>query len=74
MLCEQCVEHASRDQNSIVKNHLDQCVKVQLLLNITSLSLALFSNHSNIGNADNINSGINLVIYNTNIIDRYKQI
>ena len=32
MLYEQCVEHAWSDQNSIVKNHLDQCVEVQHLL------------------------------------------
>ena len=29
--------HAWSDQNSVVKNHLDQCVEVQYLLNITSL-------------------------------------
>ena len=55
-----------------MKNHLDQYVEMQYLLNITSLGPALFSNDSNIGNADNRNSGINLVIDNTNIIDRYK--
>ena len=55
-----------------MKNHLDQCVGVQYLLNITSLGPALFSNDSNIENADNRNSRINLVIGNTNIIDRYK--
>ena len=71
-LYERCVEHAWSDQNSVVKNHLDQCVEVQYLLNITSLGPALFSNDSNIENADNRNSRINLVIDNTNIIDRYK--
>ena len=39
------------------------------LLNITRLGPALFSN--DIGNADNRNSRTNLVIDNTNIIDRY---
>ena len=60
-LYERCVEHAWSDQNSVVKNHLDQCVEVQYLLNITSLGPALFSNDSNIGNADYRNSRINLV-------------
>ena len=41
-LYEQCAEHASSDQSSIVKNHLDQCVEVQYLLNITSLGSVLF--------------------------------
>ena len=40
-------------------NHLDQCVEVQYLLNITSLSPALFSDDNNIGSADNTNSYIN---------------
>ena len=55
-----------------MKNHFNQCAKVQYLLNITSLSLALFSNDNNIGNADNGNLLISLIIDNTNIIDRYK--
>ena len=66
------VEHGWSDQNSVVKDHLDQCVEVQYLLNITSLGPALFSNDSNIENADNRNSRINLAIDNTFIIDRYK--
>ena len=44
------------------------------VLNITSLGPALFSNESSLGNADNRNSHINLVIDNTNIIDRYKNL
>ena len=71
-LYERCIEHAWRDQNSIVKNQLDQFAEVQYLLNITSLGPPLFSNDDNIGNADNRNSGIHLVIDNTNIIDHYK--
>ena len=71
-LYEQCVEHAWSDQNSVVKNYLNQCVEVQYVLNITSLGPALFSNDSSVENADNRNSHINLVIDNTNIIDRYK--
>ena len=71
MLYERCVEHAWGDQNS-VKNHLDQCVEVQYLLNIASLCPALFSNDNNIGNAGNKNLRINLVIDNTDIIDHYK--
>ena len=77
-LVERWVQHAWCDQNSVVKNHLDQCVEVQHLLNITSLGPTFFSNDSNIGNADNINSRINLVIDSTedvkelrsNILDR----
>ena len=72
MLYEQCVEQVWGDQNSLVKNYLDRTVKVQYLQNITSLSPALFSNDSSIGNADNRNSRINLVIDNTNIIDRHE--
>ena len=71
-LYERCVEHAWSDQNSIVKNYLDQCVEVQYLLNITSLVPALFSIDNTIGRADNRNSRINLVIDNTNITDRHK--
>ena len=37
------------------------------------LILPLLSNDNNIGNADNRNARINLVIDNTNIIDRYKE-
>ena len=55
-----------------MKNHLKQCVEVQYLFNITSLGPALFSNDSNIGRGNDRNSRINLVIDNTNIIDRYK--
>ena len=66
--------HRVLKQNSVVKNHLGQCVEVQYLLNITSLGAALFSNDSNIGNADNRNPRINLVIDNINIIDRYKNV
>ena len=64
-LYERYVEHAWSDQNSIAKNHLDQCVEVQYLL---SSGPALFSNDNNTGNADNRNLHINLVIDNTNII------
>ena len=71
-LYERCLEHAWSDQNSVVKDHLDQCLEVQYLLNITSLGPALFWSDSNIRNADNRNSRINLVIDNTIIIDRYK--
>ena len=74
MLYKQYVEHSWSDQNSIVKNHLDQCVKMHCLLNITTLRPALFSNDSNIGNADNRNLQINLVIDNTNTIDCDKNI
>ena len=73
-LDKRCVEHAWSDQNSIVKNHLDQCTEVQHLLNITSSGPALLSNDNNVGSADNRNSHINLVIDNTNIIDRYKNV
>ena len=55
-----------------MKIYLDRSVKVQYLHNITSLSPALFSNDSSIRNADNRNSRINLVIDNTNIIDRHE--
>ena len=71
-LFERCAEHAWSDQNSIAKSHLDQCVEVQYLLNITSLRSPLFSNDNNIVRADNRNPGINLFIGNTNIIDRHK--
>ena len=62
-LNERCVEHEWIDQNSIVKNHLDQCVGVQYLLNITSLGPALSSNDNNIGSADNrVHASIYLLI------------
>ena len=62
------------DQNSIMKNHLDQCVEVQYLHNISNLGPALSSNDNNNENADNRNSQINLVIDNTNIIGRYESL
>ena len=71
-LYERRVEHGWSDQNSVVKNHLDQCFEVQYLLNITSLGPALFSNDSIIRNADNRKLHTNLVINNAIIIDRYK--
>ena len=71
-LYERYVADVWNDQNSVMKNHFDQCVEVQYLLNNTSLGPALFPNDSNIGNAGNRNSRINLVIGNTNIIDCYK--
>ena len=42
------------------------------IINFFPLDPVLFSNDSNIGNADNRNLRINLVIDNTNINDRYK--
>ena len=56
----------------MLKNHIDECVEMQYLLDITSLGSSLFSNDDNIGATDNRNSRINLVINNTNITDRYK--
>ena len=55
-----------------MKNHLDQWVEVQYLLNITSLGSALFSDDKNTGRTDNRNPCINLVIDNTKITYRYK--
>ena len=55
-----------------MKNHLDQCVEVPYLLNITSLGSALILKDNNIGSADIRNLRINLVIDNTKIIDRYE--
>ena len=52
-LYERYVADVWNDQNSAVKNHIDQCVEVQYLLNNTSLGPALFPNDSNIGNAGN---------------------
>ena len=57
-----------------MKNHLDQCVEVQYLLSIASLSPALFSNDNNIGSAGNKNTRISFVIDNTDIIDHYLKI
>ena len=52
-LYERCGEHAWSNQNSVVKNYLDQCVEVQYQLGITSLGPALFPNDSSVRNADN---------------------
>ena len=71
-LYEGYVEHKWNDQNSIVKNHLHQCVEFEYLLNITSLGPSLFLNDNNIVRADNRNSHVNLVIDNTNITDHHK--
>ena len=53
------------------EKHLTQCVEVQNLLNITSLGPTLFSNDNNIGQTDNRNSHINLVVAINNITDCY---
>ena len=71
-LYERCAQQAWSDQNSTVKNHLHRCVDVQHLFNIASLGLALFSNDNSIRSAGNRNSLINLVIGNTNKIDRFE--
>ena len=71
-LYEGYVEHKWNDQNSIVKNHLHQCVELQYLLNITGLGPSLFLYDNNIVRADNRNSHVNLVIDNTNMIDHHK--
>ena len=55
-----------------MKNHLDRCVEVQYLLNITSLGPALFSNDNNIGSAGIEIHASSLVIDNANIMDCYK--
>ena len=49
-LYERYVEPTQSYQNSIVKNHPDQCAEVQYLLNITSLGATLFSNDNSISN------------------------
>ena len=63
--------HCKTDQPVVFKILYNICKMEFLiyLLNITRLGPALFSN--DIGNADNRNSRTNLVIDNTNIIDRY---
>ena len=71
-LYERCVDSAWRDQSSLVKNYLSQCVEVQYPLNIISLVPEFFSNDNNVGSTDNRNSQINSVTVNTKIIDRYK--
>ena len=71
-LYERPVKHAWADQNSVMKNHLDQCVEVQYLLYITSLVPELFSDDNNIGSTENRNSHTNLMIDNTKVIDCYK--
>ena len=67
-LYKQCVEHAWSHQNNVVKKYLLLALKCS----ISSLSPELFSNDSSVGNANNRNSDINLVIDNTIIIDRYQ--
>ena len=72
-LNERCVEHASRDQNNVVKNHLEQCAEVQFLLNVTNLLPPLFlDDNNNTEGTENRNWHINLVIDNTKIIDCFK--
>ena len=61
-LYESCVEYTWSDQDSIVKNHVDQCVELHYLLNNISLGPALFPDANNIGSTDKRNSRINLVI------------
>ena len=46
----------------VVKNHLNQGVEVQYLLDITSLGPALFSDDISIGSTGNNNLHINFVI------------
>ena len=55
-----------------MKNHLNKCVEVQYLLNITTLGPASFSDDNNIESTDNRNSCINLIINNTKMIKHYE--
>lgn len=54
-----------------MKNNLDQCVEVHYFLNINSLGPSLFSNDNNIGRVDSRNLLMNLVIDDTNIIEKF---
>ena len=71
-LHERCVEHACNDKDSIVFNHLDECIGVQHMFEIVKLIPSLLTNNI-IDDEFNLRSShVNLSQMNTRIIDGHK--
>ena len=68
-LHERCAEHAWNDKDSIVFNHLNECIGAQHMFEIGKLTLSLLTNNSIDHEFDLRSSRINLVQINTQIID-----
>ena len=71
-LFERSEEHAWKDKNSVVFNHLNECHGVQHIFNMNRIAPSLFSDIDNVDDAQDIRASyINLVQQNTRIIDRH---
>ena len=71
-LFERSEEHAWKDKNSVVFNHLNDCHGVQHIFNMNRIAPSLFSDIDNVDDAQDIRASyINLVQHNTRIIDRH---
>ena len=71
-LHERCAEHAWDDKDSVVFNHLNECIGVQHLLEIGKLAPSLLTNNIIDDEFDLRSSHINLVQMSTQIIDCHK--
>ena len=71
-LHERCAEHAWDDKDSVVFNHLNECIGVQHMFEIGKLTPSLLTNNIIDDEFDLRSSRINLVQMNTRIIDRHK--
>ena len=71
-LHERCAEHAWDDKDSVVFNHLNECIGVQHMFEIGKLTPSLLTNNIIDDEFDLRSSRVNLVQMNTRIIDRHK--
>ena len=71
-LHERCAEHAWHDKDSVVFNHLNECVGVQHMFEIGKLTPSLLTNNIIDDEFDLRSCHVNLVQMNTRIIDRHK--
>ena len=72
ILHKRCVEHAWNDKDSVVFNHLNECIDAQHMFEIGKLTQSLLTNNIIDDEFDLRSSHVNLVQMNTQIIDRHK--
>ena len=71
-LLERCAEDASDDKDSVVFNHLNECIGVQHMFQIGKLTPSLLTNNIIDYEFELRSSRVNLVQMNTRIIDHHK--
>ena len=71
-LHERCAEYAWDDKDSIVFNHLNECISVPHMFEIGKLTPSLLTNNVMDDEFDLRSSRVNLVQMSTRIIDRHK--